>query len=632
MCGFFGIIQKNVGNKIEIKKLSTITEHRGPNDWGWLTYNNSKINRGRDDIKVEGQVILSHQRLSIIDLSEAGWQPMVSECKRYSISYNGEVYNYLELKEELKCLGYTFISQTDTEVIINSWKEWGIDCVKRFKGMFAFSILDSESERIYIVRDFFGIKPAYYCKWSNGWGFGSSINALKALKGVSRKKNNQNVYEYLRFGISDRGKDTLYENIKQVLPGTLIEIDINSLEIVNEHKFWQLKPVIDTKISFGEAVKKTRNLFLQSVKLHMRSDVSLGAALSGGIDSSAIVCSIRHLYPEKEIHTFTFVSEDEKKSEEKWADIVNIQTNSISHKIKPKSKDLLLEIDDLCKAQEEPFGSTSIYAQYKVYENAKAAGIKVMLDGQGADELLGGYLYYQGARLATMLSKCQLYASWQFLNQSKVLNERNFWLLLKMTGPYLLPENLIPVIRKIIGKSVVPQWLNKDWMERNRIKSRTGSMNKIKGLGYLNSHLIDSTKQFANLLRYADRNSMYHSIESRVPFLLPDFAEFLLSLPENYLINDQGVTKYVFREAMRGIVPDPILDRHDKIGFEVSQNLWFSQLQEWIMNVLLSDKNTEAININIIQDELKKVVLSNSTRNSHHIWRTLCYINSFKED
>lgn len=632
MCGFFGVIQKQSNNKVDIKRLSSAMGHRGPDDWGWLAIDKGEILRSRQDVPVTGDVILSHQRLSIIDLTEAGWQPMVSDCEQFIISYNGEVYNYKELREELSIIGHYFKSKSDTEVILAAWKEWGIEALRRFKGMFAMAILDRSKERIYLARDFFGIKPAYFCKWENGWGFGSTINSLKMLNGVSREKCPQNVYEYLRFGISDRDKQTLYKDIFQVLPGTVIEFNIKSLELIKEHKFWQLAPVIDTKISFEDAVIKTRELFLQSVKLHMRSDVPVGAALSGGIDSSAIVCAIRHLYPENEIHAFTFVSEDEKKSEEKWADIVVDHTSAIAHKIKPKSSDLLNEIDSLSEAQEEPYGSTSIFAQYKVYEAAKQNGIKVMLDGQGADELLGGYTYFQGARLATLMSSGQFYATWKFLTDSKALDDRNLWLLIKLAGPYLLPESLIPLLRKMVGKSLTPKWINQHWMNKNKVKSRTGAIKRLNNLGYLTSHLVDSTKQFANLLRYADRNSMYHSIESRVPFLLPELAEFLISLPEHFLINERGITKYVFREAMRGIVPDPILDRQDKIGFEVSQNMWFEELEKWVKGILDNNIKNDIINVPIIKGELDKITSGEIVSDSHHIWRTLCFMNCFAKD
>ncbi len=632
MCGFFGVIQRNTEFRIPIKEISSLMFRRGPDDWGWLSLNNGKILRSKKDVQIDGSVIFAHQRLSIIDLSDAGWQPMVSECERYSITYNGEIYNYLELKEELLRLGHKFNTHSDTEVIIVAWKEWGHNAVKRFKGMFAFSLIDKDANRVYIARDFFGIKPAYYCKWENGWGFGSTINSLKALQGVSFDKNPQRVYEYLRFGMTDRGVNTLYKDIKQVLPGTIIEIDICTLEIVQEHRFWKLKPVIDTKISFNEAVEKTREFFLESIKLHMRSDVPVGAALSGGIDSSSIVCSMRHLYPEKEIHTFTFVSENSERSEEKWADIVVDHANVIAHKIKPTSIDLANEIDELSSAQEEPYSSTSIFAQFKVYEAAKEAGIKVMLDGQGADEMLGGYLYYQGARLATLIRSGNIFAIWSFLNQSKVLDNRSVWLLFKMTGPYLIPETLIPMFRRMIGKSISPHWIDQNWMTENKIKSRSGAISKMAKLGYLTSHLVDSTKQIANLLRYADRNSMYHSVESRVPFLLPGFAEFLLSLPEEYLISDQGVTKYVFREAMRGLVPDAILNRHDKIGFEVSQNRWLSQLKNWTSESLNTSHNNGIIDIKFIQKEMENLNLYQAESDSQHIWRTVCILNCFKND
>ncbi|MDC1429239.1 asparagine synthase (glutamine-hydrolyzing) [Emcibacteraceae bacterium] len=632
MCGFFGIIQENPDKKIAVKKISTLMEHRGPDDWGWLSLKGNSVERGRKDIECSGNVVLSHQRLSIIDLTESGWQPMISGCERFSISYNGEIYNYIELKNELINLGHSFSSDTDTEVILEAWKKWGIDCVARFKGMFAFSLLDKELGRIYLARDFFGIKPAYYCQWENGWGFGSTLNSLKSLRGVSSERVPQKVYEFLRRGMSDRGENTLYKDINQVLPGSILEFDINSLELITKHTYRQLNPAINTQISFNDAVIKTRELFVDSVKLHMRSDVRIGAALSGGIDSSAIVCTMRHLCPELELHTFTFVSEDEQRSEEKWADIVNKHTNAIAHKIKPESNDIIKDIDHLFKAQEEPFSSTSIYAQYKVFEAVKHSGVKVILDGQGADEMLGGYMYYQGARLATLIRKGNFKGAIDFMRNTRELPGRSNSLLFKLAGSYLLPQSIIPLARQMSGKSFYPKWLNKDWLKKNNIQNRVDKIKRDAARGYLTPHLIDSLQGLAHLLRYEDRNSMFHSIESRVPFLIPELAEFLLSLPESYLISDNGVSKYVFREAMREIVPDSILDRQDKIGFEPPQNIWLHQMEPLISKLFEERPQTEEVNLDYVKDDINKLLSHGLVSDSHHIWRVFNSIWSIKSD
>lgn len=632
MCGFFGVIQEDSEQKIDIKKISNLMEHRGPDDWGWISIRSQEFNQGQNTVDVSGKVILSHQRLSIIDLSDAGKQPMVSLCARFIISYNGEIYNYLELMNELKIRGHRFRGYSDTEVILAAWKEWGIVSVKKFKGMFAFSLVDTKTGRVYLVRDSFGIKPAYYCRWDNGWGFGSTLNSLRQLPGVSSERLPQKVYEYLRFGLSDRGEDTLYKDIQQVLPGSILEFDVQSLELIEKHTFWQLKSNINTQISFNDAIIKTRELFLESVKLHMRSDVRIGAALSGGIDSSAIVCAMRYLQPDLELHTFTFVSEDKLRSEEKWADIVNAHTKAIAHKIKPETGELIKDIDHLFKAQEEPFSSTSIYAQYKVFEEVKKSGVKVVLDGQGADEMLGGYIFYQGARLATLIQGGNFRAAYKFITNSSVFPERDYNLLIKLASSYLLPKSVIPLARQISRKSLYPNWLNKNWLKNNNIRHSLEKARKNSKIGYLSMHLLDSLKGMGHLLRYEDRNSMYHSIESRVPFLMPELAEFLLSLPESYLISDEGVSKYVFREAMRGIVPDAILDRHDKIGFESPQNIWLNQLRPSISDLFAEFLQTEEVHLEQINKDINQLLSLKLASDSHHIWRVFNFLSSMKSD
>ena len=627
MCGFVAIIQKQENTKLPIWKLADAIKNRGPDDWGWLSYKNSETRLGREKKDISGQVLFAHRRLSIIDLSENGWQPMTYEDGRFAITYNGEIYNYLELKETLTDKGYSFSSTSDTEVILASWAEWGVDAPAKFRGMFAFCLLDKKLGRMFVVRDHFGIKPAYYCEWDNGLAFSSDHICLQMLPGTSRSLDQQKVYESLRFGMSDRGEKTIYKDIKQVLPASILEFDIKTQTLVNSIKYWEINPKKNNIDTFEEATKKVRDLFLESIELHLRSDVLIGAALSGGIDSSAIVCAIRHLRPNAELHTFTYIAEDDNLSEEKWADIVVEHTNAIAHKVKPSSENLVNNIEMVNDAQGEPYSSTSIFAQFKVFELAKQNKIKVMLDGQGADEMLGGYTYYQGSRLATMIKKGQLLAALKFIMNSTVFTGRKRITLLLHLGNILVPQWIVPYLRNIVGKSMAPPWFKKKWLKRNSIKTDIEKFSDKTNGDHLRSHLIDSLSGLAHLLRYEDRNSMYHSVESRVPFLLPELANYLVNLPECYLINETGVSKHVFREAMRGIVPDVILDRKDKVGFETPQADWMRQIKDATISKFDGLKNKEMVDFQLLKENLLNFPKMASGVDERAIWRNVNLID-----
>jgi len=624
MCGFICIIQNDSSQEVPIFDLLGTIEHRGPDDWGWLVSTNGKIVTGKEQKNLSGNVILAHRRLSIIDLSQDGWQPMSSSDGNLHLTYNGELYNYIELRTELIDLGYEFISNSDTEVLLTAWKHWGKGAVKRFIGMFAFSIFDSVRNKLFIVRDFFGIKPAYFCKWENGIAFASEQKPLLMLSGITKSLNDQRVYEYLRSGLTEQTNETILSDIQQIPPATIMEFDVDEPRLLHEEKYWQAGSAPQVKISFDEAVKKTRELFLESVDIHLRSDVRVGAALSGGIDSSAIVCAIRHLRPEMELHTFTYVAGEKDLSEEDWADIVIEHANAIPHKIKVSFDDLITELPKLVETQFEPFGSSSIYAQYKVFEKAKQVGVTVMLDGQGADEILAGYVGYQGSRLSTLIKSFKWIEAFKFISNSSIYPGRNLSYLAQLAAPHLLPEFIIPLVRKVANKDACPQWMSSNWIKEKGVSLRTGKIHD-RFNGVLRSHLVESVEysHLPHLLRYEDRNSMIHSIESRVPFLVPEFANFLLSLPEEFLISKNGESKFVFREAMRGIVPDVILNRQDKVGFETPHLQWSNALKEHILVVLDEVGKVEFLNMPYFKAQLKEVKKDPKSIDELAYWRIL---------
>ncbi|BBH54054.1 asparagine synthase (glutamine-hydrolyzing) [Fluviispira sanaruensis] len=601
MCGLLGYVSflnesKSRNYQNAIKKI----KHRGPDDQGFYYWNpqNSKLTKEIDN-DFPHKLFLGHVRLSILDLSDAGWQPMRTRDNRYFIIFNGEIYNYLELRNELEKIGHQFYSHTDTEVLLNAFIQWGKECLNKLTGMFAFCVFDSQDKKIFLARDFFGIKPLYFSFNKEFFVFSSEINPLFEMEKIKKDINSDVLSEFLKFGSTDISEKTLYQNIIQLPSAHYLDIDIsdaNYYQKLSPIKYWHINKIDPIEIDFNDAKKRVRELFLENIMLHMRSDVSIGAALSGGIDSSAIVMAMRYLNPKSDLHTFSFISEDELTSEEKWVDIIGDAAKTNMHKISPSSFDLAEELDILIHSQELPFGSASIFAQRKVMNMAQQNGIKVMLDGQGADEIFAGYNPYSTARIASLIKQFHFLSASRFKRKLISLpNRRTSW---AQVCEYLIPiqmKFLIPTLRLLAGKKTFPEWLNRKWfLERNvHIQS---SFNKSHSKYVLRDELIQTMTKTSlpNLLRYEDRNSMACSIESRVPFLTHELAEFVFSLPEKYLINEQGTTKYIFREAMRGIVPHQILERKDKIGFHVPEQKWFSSLRPWV-STRLNNKSIESI-------------------------------------
>ncbi len=598
-------------------------EHRGPDDYGWLRSTCTGFESGRDwtTPKCEPAVLLLHRRLSIIDTSSAGAQPMRTSDGRYEVVYNGEIYNYVELREELKQLGHTFKSHSDTEVLLAAYAEWGVDAFRRFVGMFAIALLDTKLRTVLLVRDFFGIKPLYIWRSDGCLCFGSEIKALTAFGLSNPHANPERLLLYLRYGVTDFGAETMLKEVTQIPPAQYVTISIDTGTVGDPQTYWSADSGAELDISFEEAAKQVRELFLRSVQLHLRSDVAVGSALSGGIDSSAIVMAIRHLDSKAEIHTFSFIPDDGAPTEEKWIDIVVRESGAIVHKVKTSSSELAADFDAMMRAHDEPFGSTSAYAQYLVFRTAKLAGVKVMLDGQGADELLGGYDLYKGARLASLLRGREWSRAVEFLRGEATTTGHERYLRLAYCADFMLTPGLQGAARSMIGKEVFPAWLKRDWFdERSAIG---GYSNYTPARHVLRASLDQSVRQtLPALLRYEDRNSMAWSVESRVPFLTPDLARFLRRLPESYLIDGQGRTKMIFREAMRGMVPDEILDRRDKVGFATPERHWLELLDPWVRSALASDtaRKMRFLDLKAAGRELSQVK-EGKRPFGFHIWR-----------
>lgn len=589
MCGIAGIVNPSDKGIAAVARVSKLLQHRGPDDVGYLTYSRGRVECGRGWNAVDlPEAVLLHRRLSILDLTDSGWQPMSSHDGRLWMVFNGEIYNFLELRDELQALGHTFRSTSDSEVLLAAYAQWGRDCLKRLVGMFALVILDIEKRSLFLARDFFGIKPLYYAFANGSFAFASEVKALLEFGIGSRRANPARLYLYLRYGTGDHGSETLLSEIRQVPAGHFLELHLDQPAASEPVCYWRPETTETIDISFEEAVGQVRDLFMNNVRLHLRSDVPVGTALSGGVDSSSIVMAMRHMYPDLEIHAFSYIAEDQNISEEVWMDQVAQGGRLQLHKVRPHAEDLLADLDLLTSAQDEPFGSTSLYAQYCIFRAAQAVGIKVMLDGQGADEILGGYRYYMAARLASLIRNRDWGSAARFVSQcSQWPGVTRSWMVLR-SADYLLPESVQEPLRKLIGKDLSPHWLRQSWFSGRGVELRSLSYSRDPQVlrDALRRTLVETS--LPHLLRYEDRNSMAFSVESRVPFLTPALVNFMFSLPEKFLVADDGTSKVVFRHAMRGIVPDSILDRRDKIGFATPEKKWLSNLDGWVSRVLES--------------------------------------------
>lgn len=617
MCGIFGGVFPADQKKLEsrMQAASRILSHRGPDDEGEL-------------IKASGDSIVAfgHKRLSVIDLSARGRQPFVSSDGRRILTYNGEIYNYMELRKELVALGRSFTTQTDTEVLLQAWTEWGVACLPRLVGMFAFAIWDQNEGSITLCRDAFGMKPLFYSLQNGKLLFASEAAALRLLSDAPARLNHQRAYDYLVRGHYDSNEETFFAGVKHLLPGYFMRFDVARKQAQPPMLWNHLDIAEDQTISFEHAAEKLRELFLSSVRLHMRSDVPLGAMLSGGVDSSAVVCAMRRLEPDLDLHTFSFIAKGSDKSEECWVDAINRHAGAIDHKVTLSPMDLLTDIDSLILRQGEPFGSSRIYAHYGVCRAIREAGVTVILEGQGADGLLAGHMGYPGARLRSLLERGAFLRALRFLSNWSKWPGRSCAMGLKLLVDETTQGNLNALLRRLNGKSLHPEWVRVQKLDDNKvIRGVDAAIDSIRGRRLPAALRCALTKRGGPyVLRNSDRNSMAFSIESRSPFLTTELAHFMLSLPETYLVSDAGETKSVFRAAMRGIVPDEILDRKDKIGFETPEHEWLAQKAETIKTWLARDLTLSWVDNERLGREFE-MIMSGRRAFSWQAWRWICF-------
>ncbi|MCC7483957.1 MAG: asparagine synthase (glutamine-hydrolyzing) [Burkholderiales bacterium] len=594
-----------------VRAMTGAVAHRGPDDEGYLVltgaggvvaaggagtpeacYGHAAPYAPRRDAErrfgAPARAALGHRRLSIIDVSAAGHQPMCSADAQAWIAYNGEIYNYLELREELAAHGAVFHTRTDTEVILAAWARWGGECLSRLNGMFSFVLVDRARGRVLAARDRFGVKPLYYWVAPGGLvAFASEVKQFAVLPGWCARLNGQRAYDFLNWALLDHTGETLFEGVHQLRGGEALEFDLVSGPAGARPggplapRRWYTVAAAPFAGSFPEAAAGYGRLLADSVRLRLRADVPVGSCLSGGLDSSSIVCVMNDLLRERDARalqkTFSACSSVARFDERRYIDEV-VRARAVEpHYVYPGVDGLFPALERITWHQDEPFGSTSIYAQWCVFGLAAENRVKVMLDGQGADEQLAGYHNYFAPRFGRFLRRLRLAALAREAGAVRRLHGYSpAWGLMQAMNN-VMPEWLRQPLRRLAGKpGTATAWFD---LERLRAAPRDPFLAaggaRARSVREMSIAQLTATS-LPMLLHWEDRDSMAHSIEARVPFLDYRLVEFALGLPETCKIA-AGETKRVLREAMRGTLPEAVRARVDKMGFVTAEEVWLRE-------------------------------------------------------
>ena len=617
-----------------------IVRHRGPDDEGYLLWRGGcppRVYAGPETSSpsrearrlanlpslAEWRVGLGHRRLSILDLSPAGHQPMVHQRTGLCVAYNGEIYNYVDLRRELERHGHTFVSGTDTEVLLAAWAEWGPDCLHRFNGMFAFVLLDPRGGgTLHAVRDRFGVKPLYWARVGQFLLFASECKQIRSLAGFSPRLDRSTARDYLASGLLDHTRYTFDEGIQQLLGGERSTLNLSVPDPRLEIMRWYELKAEPWNGSDADAALAVRECLTDSVRLRLRADVTVGSCLSGGLDSSTIVCFAREALERQGSEpaqvTVTACFEDHRYDEWRFANLVVADTGAHSVRVWPLFGRLQAELDWMLWHMDEPYASTSQFSQWCVFAAAADAGLKVMLDGQGSDEQLAGY----GGSTKTAMLTGVLRGARPLAFTREVLALRRERGRLPIAEIILAMRNLIPLLDAVLPSRVrtvaeAPDWLRLD--APSRIPSEPPQD--------LNASLRRQTlsTSLPALLRYEDRNSMARSIEARVPFLDYRLVELLAGLPDRLKLRG-GTTKVVLRDATRGVLPEAVRQRRDKMGFVTPEEIWLRETShEWFRSGVEAavEYAPELFNLDRVRKMLDDVVAGRAPF-SCAPWRILC--------
>lgn len=602
MCGIAGLISHS--SAIEAKQIELMTKtlrHRGPNDEGYLAFepgNMATINHyfGRpefaqtqdelfDPSKLAPQRgYFGHTRLSIIDTSVRGHQPMTAYGRW--LVFNGEIYNYLELAKELTSYGYKFNSSCDTEVILAAFDRWGQDCTQRFNGDWSFCIYDPKDNKLFLSRDRFGIKPLYFYFDDNFFAFASEIKSILSLPAVRGQVDRQRIVEDLLFSVIDYDSATLYQEIKQVNPGFNLSLDLSNFKL-SQAKYYTLHCTDElgrfSHVKANAYIADIKELLFDAIRLRLRADVPIGACLSGGLDSSAIVAVMQQIRTKEGIsgseHTFTVSFPGTRIDEAVYAQEIADYCKTKHHVVLTSEDDFRLSLQALLEIHDEPFGGASTFAQHAVYKEA-ARFVTVALDGQGADEVFSGYRNLRVAYLANLAQRGHLI---KFCIEvfGVVKQQRKFSKIfaeLKSLPFFILPFGLRWRLFQILHKSLSSEFLelsDHNWKLFQQLFQQRFNSNVNE---LLSNYILRSS--LPHLLKYADRNSMAHSVEARVPFTDHRLVDYLFSVPACYKIRN-GWTKWLLRKSVEDILPKNIVWRTDKLGFAAPHWATKQDLYQW---------------------------------------------------
>lgn len=565
MCGIAGFVHGETSWNVSavVSRMIAVQKHRGPDG---------------EALHTSPGATLGHCRLAIIDTSNAGQQPMSDPQRRFWITFNGEIYNYIELAEELRGAGHQFRSTCDTEVLLAAYCEWGAECLHRLRGMFAFAVWDEQERRLFAARDRLGIKPFHY--WTNArqteLAFASELKALLGFL-PERSVNTRLVREFLAWSLLDHDPaETMVQGVLRLPAGHYLTWERE--KGINLRRYWSVEVSEELTSSAGDRrrlVAEFRDRFMESVSLHLRSDVPVGSCLSGGLDSSSIVCAVSAELRARGVkrndwqHTFSACFDDPRLDERSYMAPVTRATQSQNHQVFPSGEQLAREMDTWLWHQEEPVGGSGVYAQYCVTRLAREHGIKVLLDGQGADEQLAGYRkfilvylhqlfsagqYWRGAREATAFL-----SSWEILRTSKLAQGWRY------------------------RSGAAPEWPGL-WTGKDP-PPRPADLGLHTSLGR-RLHADITKFSLPLLLRYDDRNSMAFGVESRVPFVDHVLVEWIARLPADLRLHN-GWTKSILREALADVLPPIVLARKSKLGFSTPESQWLrGPLRGWLHEML----------------------------------------------
>jgi asparagine synthase (glutamine-hydrolysing) len=566
---------------------------------------------------------LGSRRLSIIDLSNLAAQPM-HYMDRYTIVHNGEIYNYIELRQTLQNKGYRFHSRSDTEVILAAYDCYKGDVPQYLDGMFAFAIWDESEQTLFAARDRFGEKPFYY--WHNGKElvFASEMKALWAA-GIPRQINNELLIDYLALGntrLASSPEKSLYTGILDLPPASCMRFSYTEQKLLIK-KYWSIDRRIKKNLKDEQVIDTFQQLFSRSVKRRLRSDVSVGTSLSGGLDSSSIVASIHQQQSGESLKTFSCIFPGFERDESHFIKEVSAKFGTDQYYTSPTANDFIRDIEKMLFHQEELISSASVYIQYKVFELARENGVKVLLDGQGADEILAGYTKYLHWYLQELVVTDPMNMKTALHALRK--NELGFEWGWKNYFAAWLPS----LTKSRLEKSDIQKIRSHPFLKKEFVGDTIYSSQKPK-ISRLNDILYFNTFRFGleELLRFADRNSMAHGREARLPFLQHELVEFMFSLPSRFKIRD-GWTKWLLRQAMASSLPPTIAWRKDKTGFDPPQRLWMQQKK---MQSYIYEAKKKLVKNHILDKEVlqKKIQPLDTHAADNFDWRYLMAGSLFK--